>query len=833
MLIKNWTLQVASDNPHLGKDVSVPARVPGDITADLYRAGLIPDPYYGMNHKLLEWIPRQDFVYTAVFDADEQSISDEEALLELNGVNLLADIYFNGQHLGSTQNIFLKYVYNVKNLLRNKDNVLQVQLHSTVNAMDNMDCDGYFGIFNTPRIFLRTIQCSFGWDWMPNLPSYGISGVVTLTGVSSHRIEDVTYRAHNNGKITLIAEVNYDILPTVDDYGVPIPNTGATKDDDWLEFWLETEPQSGVYEKKSVEMQGTQTFVNFMLEKPQLWWPNGYGQQPLYNYKVILHRGGKMISEKSGKCAFREVKLLQEPKTDRMVGFEFFINGVKVLAKGSNWIPADCFVGQLTETDYRQLVQLAKDGNMNMLRVWGGGLYEKDAFYDCCDELGIMVFQDFMFACSDLPENNPDWEANTLEECRYQLKRLRNHPSIVYWSGGNEKTGCCVHQIPKGDFFIDHQLTGLVARMDPTRPFGRQSPVGFGPVGNQMESGDTHHSSQAAAVYDMLKNRCDSVTQYRKLVNRSIIGFLSECAVFGPNSVQTTEKVYPKDKLWPLNEHWFDRMTHNPYDGMGGIPFASQLERLLTAMYGKPDSLESFVAKGMQYHAELLRTEIDWVRANQPMTGGILNWMFNDIWPCGTWAVVDYYREPKQVYYQMRRSFAPIYATFVENPQGQTELAVMNETGKPAMVSLEYGCRRFDGTSIEIRTVQLQLENGIAHRELVPFAVDATCSYLYTAVTVDDRTVHNVYSPDLWQSAAFDGTYRIDASLLTAHHAQIRVKATGFVKGLYISFPDNYRYRYSDNYLDMEDGEEKIVDVIAEQPIDLQQMTARDYKTMT
>lgn len=829
MKLTNWILQVETENPYLNSQISFSANVPGDITDDLYQAGIIADPYYGMNHNDLTWISGQDFTYICKFDAEEAILSQEEVLLSLNGVNLLSSVYLNGQLLGETKNMFIKYTYEVKALLKACDNVLEVKFRSTVKAMEDIDCTDYISIFNKPRIFLRTAQCGFGWDWMPNIPSYGISGEVTLEGVSATRIEDVTYRAHNSGEITFIVDVNYDIMVTVDEFGAPIPGTATPRKDDVLEFWMETYPGSGNYQKQAIEMMGTRSFVNFFVDDPQLWWPNGYGEQPMYHYYVALHRDGKIVSKKEGNCAFREVKLVEKPKNHRMVGFEFCINGTKVFAKGSNWIPADCFIGRITEDRYRNLLTLAKNANMNMLRVWGGGIYEHDAFYNACDELGIMVFQDFMFACSDLPENCPEWEKNALADCEYQLKRLRNHPCIVYWSGGNEKTGSVVHQPPKGDFFVDYLLTGLVRRMDPTRPFGRQSPCGLSELGNNIFSGDCHSSSLDATMEHWLETGKTTVCNYRKLVAGQVAGFVSECTSYGPDSLQTMQKNYPADKLWPINEYWVDRMTKNPYDGRGGLPFAYRMEQHITDLYGKPDSIESFVTKGMMFQAELLRAEVEWLRAHQPVTSGILNWMFNDIWPCGTWSLVDYYLEPKQVYYQMRRSFKPVYATFIENAEGITELAVMNETGKPVTVQVEYGCRKLSGETLSSKMLQITLEHGIAYREVVDVAVDCRDEYLYTALTMDGKTVRNVYSPDMWRTAEFNSTYTVESTLIEPCKASIKIKADGFVKGLYLSFPENCSYRFSDNYLDIEDSQEVVVEVTSENPVDLQQLKLADY----
>lgn len=832
MQLKDWTLQIESDCEQLAKNTVLQAEIPGDITNTLYRAGLIADPIYGMNHNDLTWIPRQDFSYTAHFDMDIATMEQEEVLLHFDSVDLFADIYLNGHLLGKTQNAFLQYTYEIKRFLREKDNVLRVLLRSTVNVMDKIECDEYIGIFNKPRIFLRKPQCHFSWDWAPNMPSYGIPGKVWIEGVSATRLVDVNYRAHNSGKLTLIAKVNYDIMPTVDEYGVPIPNTAWPTDGDQVVFYLETAPGSGQYIQKTVDMMGKITFVNFAVDDPQLWWPNGYGEQPMYRYRVELLRGGKTVSEKQGRCAFREVSLVQEPKDDRMIGFEFYINGVKVFAKGSNWVPSECFSGCITEKKLHDLLCLAKEGNLNMLRVWGGGAYEKDFFYDTCDDLGLMVFQDFMFACSDLPENDPAWEKNTIAECEYQITRLRNHPCIVYWSGGNEKAGCCVHQKPIGDYFIDYILTGIVARMDPTRPFGRQSPCGLADLGNDPFSGDTHYGNYERCMGNWPQTEKTCIGQYRKLLAEKVVGFVTEFVTMGPDSEQTMRKNYPVDKLWPISEYWVDRMTRNPYDGLGGIPFATRIEKFITDLYGKPDSLSSFIAKGMQLQGEFCRAEIEWNRANQPATGGILNWMFNDIWPCGTCSVVDYYTEPKQAYYQMRRACKPVMASFIENKQGITEVFAVNETVKPICVTLTYGCRTLSGETLCRETCELTLKSGQPFRRAVTFPVDTPNTYLYAVLDDGVETVRNVYSPDLWASAEFSGRYTVKAQQISQYSGQITVKAEGFVKGIYLSFPENSVVRFSDNYLDMEDGQEITVQVTSDRPIDLQSLKVTDLVKM-
>lgn len=820
MLITKWKLRVDNANPYLQKGMTIDAQVPGDITMDLHRSGIIPDPYFGLNHNDTRWIPEQDFTYTAEFDTDEEVLSQEEVLLIFDSVDLFSEIYLNGNLLGKTENMFLQYTFEVKEFLQRSNNVLQVKMKSTTKVADKINCDGYIGIFNLPRMFLRKAQCHFGWDWAPNMPGYGICGEVRLEGVNSCRINDVTYRTTNSGKVTLIAELNYNIRPTIDLMGTPIENTSRPAANDLLVYRVEKEPGSGVYIEKSVSVTGKKNFVNITVDDAQLWWPNGYGKQPLYEYQVALFRNGEMVSCKTGKLAFREVKLVEEPKDDQLIGFEFYINGKKIFIKGSNWVPIECFSGCVREEKYTKLLKLAMTGNMNMLRVWGGGIYEKDVFYRTCDELGIMVWQDFMIACSHIPENNKAWEENALKECEYQIKRLRNHPSVVYWSGGNEKVGSFILQPSKGDFFVDNILTAVFRRLDPTRPFGKQSPGSITELGCELTSGDSHYSCVEAAWASLPLSGKTRATEYRDFVSQKVVGFLSENASLGPQSVESNRKIYPVDKLWPINEYWIDRLVSNPYDGYGGLPFAKKMEAFVTDLYGKAESIEEFVQKGMMAHAEIMRVELEWVRAHKPVTGGIMNWMYSDIWPSGTWSVVDYYTEPKQVYYQMRRSFQPILATFTQNSEGKTLLVLDNESGAPVTLRVEYGKRTLSGQTLEVRNVSVELLHGEAYTEEVPFDVAGKNTYLYTICDDGVNRERNVYSPDFWRTAEFDSDYSVETKQIAPTKVAVKIKANTFVKSLFLSFSDNYKYLYSDNYLDIESGEERIIEITSEEPID-------------
>lgn len=822
MKLVGWKIKADSENKFIEKGRVYQASVPGDINYDLYLAGVIPDPYFGLNHKQIGWIAEQDFTYFTEFDADSAMLSSEEVILSFDGIDLFSEVYLNGELLGKTENAFLRYTYEVKKLLKPTANLLEVKMFSTIKAMKNIDASGYFGVFNVERLFLRKPQCHFGWDWAPNLCGYGLFGEVAISGESKFRISDVCVRTTNNGDVTLLCELNYNIRSKMDAMGVPIENTAEAKDDDKLVFSVEKKPYSGEYISYETEVTGKKNFINLKVETPELWWVVGYGDQPLYEYRVELKRGGKTVYTKSGKFAFREIKLLEEPKSATTLGYEFCLNGKKIFVKGSNWVPAECFPGLMTDEKCKKLIDLAYNANLNMLRIWGGGSFERDFFYDYCDQKGIMVWQDFMYACSDIPEDNAAWVSNTLKECEYQIKRLRNHPSLVYWCGGNEKTGTYGLQISKGDYFIDCVLTGLVRTLDPTRPFARQSPCSITDVGNDLTSGESHYNSFEASLSSYPSTGKTRITDYRKLVSDKIVSFASECAILGPNSVETDKKIYPTDKLWPLNEIWQDRMMDNPYAGIV-MPFMQREQLYIRDMYGEAKSVEDFTAKGMAIQAEALRTEIEFARSNKNLNGGIMNWMFTDIWPSGTWSIIDYYLEPKQAYYLIKRSFKPVLITFVENKSGKTQLVAVNDTPAEFKGTVTFGSKTLCGNIVWQNSVEVQLDMGGL------FKLDLPCDckagdYLF-ACYGDYKTL---YSPAFWRDCNFNSDFTYEMQVINGNTAKIKIKANTFVKGLYFTFKDNFKYIFEDNYLDLEAGEEAVIEIKTENG-DFSELKARSF----
>jgi beta-mannosidase len=330
-------------------------------------------------------------------------------------------------------------------------------------------------------------------------------------------------------------------------------------------------------------------------------------------------------------------------------------------------------------------------------------------------------------------------------------------------------------------------------------------------IGNDKTSGESHAGSFEAALEGGIEN-------YRALVSNTDVPFISECAIMGPSSKETIAKIFPEDKLWPMNEYWDDRLMDNPYASIL-MTFAKREDYYATTMYGASANVEQFIAKGMTIHAETLRAEIEYARANKVRCGGFMNWMFSEIWPSATWAVVDYYGEPKQAFYQMKNSFAPILLTFVQKKGGMTALTVVNDTGKAFKTKVTYGVKTLKGNSVWKKTASLSIPAyGVAQVEVTD-EIAKENTYLYAECSVGKETLSTVYSYDMWHTCAFESKYTYKVKK-TEKGLMITLKAKEFAKGVTLRLPDNYKYTYSDNYFDMQAGEKKVVYVYGDAKVE-------------
>lgn len=797
IFLRDWTLSGAKTEP-------LQVCVPCDVTNALYEAKKIVDPLFGKNAETLAWIAEEEWTFSCRFDVPPAVLKEERIRLCFDGVDTLSEISLNGESIGNTDNMFLRYDFDVKTHLREKNNELCVRLPSATRAIrERNDGTNYRSLFTQDRMYIRKMQCSWGWDWAPNLPGIGIWLPVCLEADCGATIENVRVDTFLSGDVRFILSFynggshlfenkdgRYAVRVTVGETCVETPVTARVQ------------------------------LLNLKIDEPKLWWPNGYGEATLYEYKAELLKDGEVISEKTGTFGFREIALCQAPFGNNRSEFAFLVNGRKIFAKGSNWVPMSSLSGSIKDEAYLPLLLAAQECGFNMLRVWGGGLYEKDAFYETCDRLGIMVWQDFMFSCSAIPSQVEGLEGSMRKEAAYQIERLQNHPSIALWCGGNEymphRQG---NYYDKGNEFVRVTLRGLCAELDPYRVYIHNSPVGLDDDEWRWTNGDAHVS----CMDELLEG--DAVYEYRKRIAEKETQFVSECAQLGPTRLRSIEKFIPQEELWPTGDSWEYHFVKNPY---AIIPMTclDKEKHFAEKFFGMPSDVRDFLKKAMIAHAELIRSEGDFARSN-PHCKGFMNWMYNDIWGCGTWSLIDFYGEKKPVYYAMKRLFAPVYVCFAEHTDG-LKLSVCNDTQETIEGELVWTEKTMDGGVVARNVAQVRVpRDGVVG---VPVAYQGVGAYMSAEfLGKDGRKNKTIYFPKLWKELPFVSDVAYELRENEGGRYALKLRANAFARTVFLDYADNTGIVYSDNFFDMEKGEERLILIETSKAIDFARFRVRTF----
>ena len=799
LLDKGWKITGERVN---GLDISVP----GDVTATLYKNGLIIDPLFGMNSKSCTWIAESDWTYTVKFDMDENDLSFNRVNLCFDGVDTLSEITLNGVKVGETDNMFLAYEFDVKSLLKAKDNLLEVKILSvTKDNRQKNDGKNYRSLFTQDRIFSRKAQCHWGWDWSPNLPGIGLWLPVYIKVDDGIFIENVKIDTFTTGDVrfivTLFNNGSHLFLNEDQEYSLSVSAGGKT-----VEHTVTSKTQ----------------LLNVKIDNPKLWWPNGYGEQNLYGFTVTLTKNGEVCSTSSGRFGIREITLCQNPLEVNRSEFALVVNGRKIFCKGSNWVPNSTFTGEIPDCKYKRLLSIAKDGNINILRIWGGGIYEKDIFYDLCDELGIMVMQDFMFACSAIPAEIGDEKLTEsfIKEATYQIKRLRNHPSIAYWCGGNEyMPSVNGYYYKKGNFLIRVTLRGLCAELDPYRVYIHNSPCGMDDDEWHFTNGDSHGSCMDKLLED------DRAYSFRKIIASRPTQFITESSHMGPTRLRSIKKFIPEDEIWPTGPSWDFHFVENPY----AIRRMTCLEKekfFASKFMGEPTSVEDFLKKAMVAHAELIRGELDFARSN-PNCKGFLNWMYNDIWGNGTWALVDYYYERKPVFYAMQRGFELLHLCFTEHSDG-LKLCLVNDYAYQVNGKVKYSLKTLKGQTVWEKSAVLSANSdGVGKFDV---CIDGKGDYLVAEFIGDNgERAKTVYFHELWHGKEFVSDISFSVEDKGEKVYEVKIKANAFARAVLVDYPCAEGLIYSDNFFDLDFGDQKTVVIKSEEPLDISKITVKTY----
>ncbi|WP_078378750.1 beta-mannosidase [Sutcliffiella halmapala] len=677
------------------------ATVPGDVHSNLIERKLIEDPFYGHNDLKCQWVEEKVWWYRTTFEFNDEVTKDDRYELIFEGLDTFATVYLNGVEIGSTENMFISHTFEVARELKQGKNVLAVKFDPVhVHVKDKVQY--YWSGFSKKRIWTRKAQSHYGWDWGPRLVASGIW-------------KDVHLEKRTLSKRDSIFAKTISISPEKAMVEVDVETVTYRKEMNYEARFNLTDGSKSF--STSVMVHQNKAKAVLEVEDPKLWWTHDLGTPHLYQLSVELFADGMKIDEKQEDFGIRTVEV-QRADEEGNHCFTFVLNGVKLFAKGANWIPVDSFIGAAPDSRYKHLIKMCKDANMNMLRVWGGGIYEKEVFYDECNRLGILVWQDFMFSCALYPDYNRNFMANVKEEIIHVVKRLRNHPCLALWCGNNENDWLYEALHSSGEithpFYgekIYHQLMPeLLEELDHTRLYWPSSPFG-GNDHNSREEGDSHNWQ---VWHGNIEPRSFGQPQ---TVNYSVEGlsfknfkndttkFASEFGMHASSNRYTLERNIPADQFfWGSEEMAYrNKDIHHPK----GI-------LLMQGYTGVPKDLNEYIAFSMLTQAEGLKYGIEHYRRNKPHTSGALFWQLNDCWPGTSWSVIDYYLLPKASYHYAKKFFSPILLTLDHDVGKNISIWAVNDRLEVYEDEIELAVYHLNGEKVFSSSWKVSIEANVS-----------------------------------------------------------------------------------------------------------------------
>ena len=638
------------------------AAVPGCVHTDLLANDKIPDPYYRDNELQVQWIGETDWEYRRALAVSAELLEHDQILLCCEGLDTLATLWFNGQQIGQTDNMFRSWEFDVRPYLKAGENEIRVRFDSALCFGQAKLTERYIHSWSTDDHklpggnYVRKAQCNFGWDWGPKLVTCGIWRDISLVAFDTARLADVHVRQDHStaGKVTLTCHAQ------VERFG-----TGLLK-----AAWR-VELAGQVIASETVDLFEDTAAAQINIADPQLWWPNGLGKQTLYDVSLtLLDAGERPLDTWQKAIGLRTLRLVRE-EDEWGESFQFACNDVPFFAKGANWIPADTFVTRIEDQQYEYLLSAAADAHMNMLRVWGGGIYEQTVFYELCDLLGICVWQDFMFSCATYPTFDDSYMANVAEEARHNIRRLRHHASLALWCGNNELEQGLVSEnwgeytMSWDDYgkLFDKLLPELVAELDPETdywPGSPHTPHENRYVFNDPRWGDAHiwevwHGMQPFEYYFQCFHRFNSE-----------FGFQSF-----PEPRAVRRYTIPEDEN--ITSYV---MEHHQRNASGN----SKIMHYLLDWFRLPTSFEMSLWLSQILQGMGVKYAVEHWRRTMPRGMGTLYWQLNDCWPVASWSSLDYDGNWKALHHMARHFYAPLMVSAVaDKDEGTLAIAVTND----------------------------------------------------------------------------------------------------------------------------------------------------------
>ncbi|MBQ4572820.1 MAG: glycoside hydrolase family 2 protein [Clostridia bacterium] len=758
--------------------------IPSDNYTQLLELGAIPDPYYKDNEKLVEWIGREDWTYERTFTLNDDDLNNRKILLVCKALDTLCDVYVNDKIIGKGENAHLKYEFDIKDVAKSGENTLKITFFAPTTYAEKMqkekpipkNCNGTDG-----AAYIRKPHCHFGWDWGPHLPLSGITDDIWVE-CFDNRLTDVEIKQiHENGKVTV------KINPIIDGDGEV---TAKIICPDGTEYPIENN--------------------EIVIENPELWWTKELSdkeKQPLYT--VVATMGDSVVSKKIG---LRTI-CLDRSKDKYGHNFCFYLNGVPIFGKGADWILPDSLMGRVTNETYDYYIDSALDANFNMLRIWGGAYYTPDYFLEQCDEKGLLIWQDFMFACLMYPFYEDNFRENVLKEIKYQIMRIKSHPCLCLWGGNNEietmfaympETMKIVQWYKK---FFYEILKDLVTDLDPDTPYIETSPIGES--FRKGVTGDNHGDTHMWTVWHGQK----PLNYYRTRPTRF-------CSEFGLESLPSMDAVrqFAEESDYFITSDIFN--SHQKCRNGN----RKMLYYLLEKFY-EPEKFEDLIYMTNLIQKECIQDATEHWRRHRERCNGSLFWQYNDCWQAPSWSSVDYTGKWKALQYAARHFFEPVCVS-IEETDKDYKVYILNDTLKERNVKVSVCLSTLDGKVLykNTNTVDLTVKVGANARVMFEkgnIAGDKKDMFLSVKLYENENVISErtkIFVPDR-DLKLKPNTIQKSVSY---ENGEIIVKMVSpvFCRSVMVDIED-FREPFSDNYFDLLPNEEKVVTVKAEKLYDV------------
>lgn len=782
--VRDWQFRKTGDTAWL------PAEVPGCVHTDLLKNKLIDNPFFGDNEKKLQWIEKENWEFKAAIEADEGLLNREKAELIFEGLDTYADVYLNDSLILKADNMFRKWTFECRKLLIKGKNELLIKFTSPV-YMDSLKAARLPYHLPDDRAFTRKAPYQYGWDWGPRFVTSGIWKPVYIRAWDNARISDVQVVQNNLRTDTAFLTANLEIQ--------------SVKNQSCRFRIGDADKETTLAEKEVHLVEGiNDVTLSFQIPNPRLWFPNGMGDQDIYSLYFTIDAGSTKDTIKQ-KIGLRTIELVQNKDT---IGesFYFKVNGVPVFMKGANYIPQDNFPSRVTDEKYEAIVHSAVDANMNMLRVWGGGIYENDIFYDLCDEYGILVWQDFMFACTMYPGDSAFLET-VREEAVQNVKRLRNHPCLALWCGNNEidegwhnwgwQKALNYSVVDSTEIWnnylqiFEEILPKAVYTYSPYIPYTPSSPrIGWG-HNEALTEGDMHYWGVwwGEEPFDV----------YEKKVGR----FMSEYGFQGFPDLRTLDSCLNTDDMNLASKALLNHQKH-----LRGMEL---INTYMAREYKVPDSFEDYAYISQLVQAYGIRKAIEAHRRAMPVCMGTLYWQLNDCWQVISWSSTDYYNRWKALHYFVKEAYRDLLISF-EQKDNSLRVFVVSDKRKDLSARLAIRVMDFNGNMKWKSEDIITIANGTSkvYRELNSLNFQKIRELLVAGLYVGDSLVaENIYyfgppkELDLPVAVISKDITGDDDGFL------IRLKSEKLVKNVFLSTNDDAFF--SQNYFDLLPGEMKMV----------------------